>query len=312
MTSAVDLYDAQVFLYDALVSDPVSSLALAATWLDPLHGDYIDLDTYLDLNEDPVVATWQQAREHWPPLYADINERIWSNTGWNDLYNWLEGEVSIYLPAPIGDLIQMCGNSVPLSFYGCALYDDEMFWGSSRAEFVATLFGVEPNEEHRIANALAFEAGKLLAEAAESFDDPQAKLLHWLFSNSGNTLIDYTDEEVSEMGMQAVGWHDYDFACEIQQEADAYFDTAIDALKVLETDNDQFTTFCGNVLLSTYAAIQENFYEPAPTIPAFIGAANPPERAASAAAADAQLLPVWDPPVEAYAVGENRVPGVAC
>ncbi len=92
-----------------------------------------------------------------------------------------------------------------------------------------------------------------LVKSLETYPEPSphqdfANLLRWIFSSSGNTLVDNNSDMLYESGLEPLEWtpDNVAFMNEVQAEAQQILDSAFRALDRLEQDAEWQTAFQAN------------------------------------------------------------------
>ncbi|MEP7288619.1 MAG: hypothetical protein ABI947_22935 [Chloroflexota bacterium] len=243
-----DLLQTQAMLTALLQTNTALSLALAAAWLDPaLLADDEDED-------DECAYTLAICRRCFPDVYASAVHHLRSGVSRSEVDRVFCEGIGRYLVVDVQD-IQQFQYGVPWEALGIDLYDQEAFQEASpRLAVVAAWFGVTAEDStieqaRRVAEALI----KSLEPYGETgIHSDVASLLRWLFGLSGNTLVDFTDEELYESGIEPVPWEcdDIAFINDVQQEAYMMVDAATRALTLLETNADWREYFQQNTKLT--------------------------------------------------------------
>lgn len=103
------------------------------------------------------------------------------------------------------------------------------------------LFGIRPEPGHYSVEVpdCAYTAGRIIADSlVKQADERLQKVgwaLAWLFSCSGNTLIDFDDESMAEIPPLSWDENDLAFAIELIEEADGIIGDVTAGLTLLET-----------------------------------------------------------------------------
>src|SRR5262249_36030483 len=97
----------------------------------------------------------------------------------------------------------------------------------------------------------AYTAGRILAESLTKQADQRWQqvgwALTWLFSCSGNSLIDYDDEALAEFPPLTWEKEDLDFAIDLIEETDGILEDVNAGLELIETTSDVQGALAENV-----------------------------------------------------------------
>lgn len=278
MSAAVDLSDALGMLVGSMRSDPAMLLAVAGEWLDPLYQEFNineDWECYEGVEdaEFEFLLVRGVCRTHFPEIYGEFNY-VWHHTDCCP-DTWLVGAINAHIGwhGEIWGLEEMPW--VPHYWLGAGRYS-EWFYDESRVAFIARLLLL--NEERDLVLAGGRAQFNLWTDdraesAAIQFDDcaprPVEVMMQWLFGRTGNTVLDMTNEEAGENGINPPEWDEYETFKEIYSEADDLLGQAMVYVRLLEQDDAVFTEFCSNLLIAYAAGIQKDFYDPRKITPRF-------------------------------------------
>jgi hypothetical protein len=231
-----DLLDIFGLLAAAMLDDPLLALANAVAWLDPLWETSEDDDVYEE--GDGVGMALCITRSAFPDIYASAVERIRSGATYSELDNLICGEIS-KRGIPL-DNLEFLGYGIPLTTCGIELSDPDLYAARPDLLPLVDLFGIRPEPGHynvEVSNC-AYSAGRIIADSLVQQDDEQLKqvgwALAWLFSCSGNTLIDYDDESLAEIPPLTWDQDDLAFAIELIEETGGMLRDVNAGLKLLE------------------------------------------------------------------------------
>jgi len=231
-----DLLDTFGLLAAAMLDDPLLALANAVTWLDPLWETSEDDDVYEE--GDGVGMALCITRSAFPDIYASAVERIRSGATYSELDNLICGEISKQ-GIPL-DNLEFLGYGIPLTACGIELSDPDLYAARPDLLPLVDLFGIRPEPGHYNVEVpeCAYTAGRIIADSLVQQDDEQLKqvgwALAWLFSCSGNTLIDYDDESLAEIPPLTWDQDDLAFAIELIEETGGMLRDVNAGLKLLE------------------------------------------------------------------------------
>ncbi len=224
----------------ALTTDPLLLLASAAATFDPFWDDFED---EIDYETDPLTIALQVTRGAFPDLYAEAIERLRVGAAYAELDRLLCGGISAKGIAL--DDLEAIGWGIPLVALGIDLEDPEFYAVHSDMLPILAPFGIDvpEGETYRIEVPEGiYPVGSAIARSLHEQSDPVLQqvgwLFGWLFSCTGNSLVDATDEMLSEL--QPLTWdpEDIAFAIEMIEEADGIMRDAMAGLEILKTTPD--------------------------------------------------------------------------
>lgn len=260
-----DLLQTHALLAAGLRADPLLALANVVCWLDPLWGDEED-EWDLPQDEDGTLAVaLRVTRQSFPDVYAQAVEAVRRGASYTELDRLICGAITAH-GIPLDDL-EWIGFGIPMPAYGVVLDDPDFYTVHPDTISVLQCFGItpEPNPYHVDVPDCAYTTGKLIAADLHEHADTRwrqvAWLLGWLFSCTGNSSIDYSDEEHSEF--QPLSWDadDMAFAVEIIQEAETILADALAGLAFLNRRPDLLQALQHNVQ-RIYKAIEKTKGKP--------------------------------------------------
>lgn len=235
------LLDMQALLTERLRHDPRLSMATLAAWLDPLTVLEIDPDTDYGYDDDYLTFALIVCRRCFPTAYAQAiayqNSGLPSRTLEVRLYE----AINVHLVAKLVSLEEIV-NGVPVEGMGIRLDDPDWFTENPRLVTVLNMFGITRPDDPTCNTAR--QIGELVAKAYTADRDPVsiqiAHLLQWLFGCSGNTLVDWSAQDLWESSFETFDWtlDDIEFVNEMTQEALDFLTDAEHALTALETNAD--------------------------------------------------------------------------
>ena len=246
-----DLLQTYALLASGLRDDPLLCLASAVTWLDPLwQNDEDDWDVPQD--EDGTLAiALRVTRKAFPDVYAQAVEAVRRGASYAELDHLICGAIT-ERGIPVESL-EWIGFGIPMPAYGVVLDDPEFYTAHPDVLPVLARFGIspEPNPYHIDVPDCAFSAGRLIAADLQRHADERYRqvswLMQWLFSCSGNSMIDMDDESMADM--QPLSWEpdDLAIAVEIIQEADGIMADALAGLAFLTSQPELMKALQHNV-----------------------------------------------------------------
>lgn len=240
------LLDAATLLSSLLQTDITLALAQAAAWLDP--GMLIS-----DEDQDDTIAyTLSICRRCFPDVYATALHHLRNGASEIQLDHILCEGIGGYLVVDVQSTHEL-QFGIPWQAVGVDLYDMESVREHQpQLISVATWFGVKDDSSFDSARRIA----EVLIQSIEPFENSDmhkdlANLLRWAFSLSGNTLVDYTDEELYDMGTEPLMWEidQILYANEIQQEAYDMVESAEWGLTLLESNSEWRDLLLHNIRL---------------------------------------------------------------
>jgi len=205
----------------ALHIDPLHQLALLVTTLDPLWQE--SEEDHAE-NEGDLELGLLIARRVFPELYVDLLLQQRASVSQAELHRLLcVGFTERGIPL---DDVSCLSYGIPLTAYGLNLSDPDVYTHHPSLEPILSLFGLAINANSYDVDIpqMAYRVGRLLADSlVQQADAPWQQvgwLLAWVFSCSGNTLIDADEEELGSI--QPLSWEaeDVTFGQEMIAEAE--------------------------------------------------------------------------------------------
>lgn len=260
-----ELLATYTLLADAMLDDPLLSLANAVVWLDPLWkmpGDY-----EYEEGDDAEMALYV-TRGVFPDIYAGAVECIRGGATYGQLDSYICAEVNkIGIPL---DNLEYMAYGIPMLAHGVELSNPEFHTSRPDLARILALFGIHPEaDEWRVdVPDGVYMVGHVIANSLMNQQDECWQkvgwMLAWLFSCTGNSLIDCDDEALAEM--EPLMWDEENvaFAIEIIEEADGVLKDVDAGLNVLETHPEAFRALSKNVTLvcRKLANRKEKYREP--------------------------------------------------
>ncbi|MEO8391554.1 MAG: hypothetical protein ABI700_01045 [Chloroflexota bacterium] len=230
-----DLLESYALLANAMADDPFLSLANAVAWLDPLW--HMPDDYEYEEGNDLEMAL-HITRGVFPDIYAGAVEQIRAGIAYPQLDNYICAEIS-KLGIPLEGL-DWLAYGIPMPAHGVELSESDFYASHPDLARILDLFGIQPDpEDYRVEIPdSAYTAGRLLANSLYKLKDERWQqvgwALAWLFSCTGNSLIDCADEALNEM--QPLPWDEESvaFAREILAEAEGILKDINAGLSLLE------------------------------------------------------------------------------
>src|SRR5579859_677506 len=235
------LTQAQAWLCCALMENPTLALVSAAAWLDPLQfvgdADWID-DDFTD--DGHILWAARMCRENFPEIYARVLHAAETDAKRLDklLLDALVEMLPQQLQGNVFDLEEL-RDRPPIVCFGFNLEDSEFYERHDNFQRLAGLFGLHSEGDCRnlpTAQAVASGLIKSLKKTRRKRYRDLALTLRWLFSMTGGTLLDMTNEDLYESGIEWPSWDELEYLKESYQEVRAFQDSARRAFKALKTN----------------------------------------------------------------------------
>ena len=217
------LLDTYSLLAEALTADPLLLLASAVATFDPFWNAFDAQD--IDYDSDPLHIALHVTRGAFPDIYAEAVERLRAGANYQAMDRLLCKAISAK-GIPLDDL-DTIGWGIPLSAVGIDLEEPDFY--AVHADLLPILapfgIGLPDGEPYSIdVPECIYTAGRAIAASLHEQTDPALRqvgwLFGWLFSCTGNSLVDYTDEMLSEIPPLSWSAEDVAFAIELIEEAD--------------------------------------------------------------------------------------------
>lgn len=253
-----DLLDTFGLLSAAMLDDPLLTLANAVCWLDPLW-ETSDDDVYDE--GDGVGLALCITRSAFPDIYAGAVERIRSGASEKELDTFICGGISAK-GIPL-DNLEFLDYGIPLTACGIELSDPNLYTARSDLLPLVELFGIRPEPGHYNVEVpdCAYTAGQIIADSLVKQADERLQqvgwAIAWLFSCSGNSLIDFDDNSLAEIPPLSWDADDLAFAIELIEEANGIMQDVNAGLTLLEEQSHLRETLSNNVK-QVYKAIAKH------------------------------------------------------
>lgn len=207
----------------ALTADPLLLLASAVATFDPFWAAFDEID--IDYETDPLTIALQVTRGAFPDIYAQAVERLRAGASYQKMDRLLCKAISAK-GIPLDDL-ETIGWGIPLNAVGIDLEDPEFYAVHTDLLPILAPFGIEIPEGETYSIDIpdcVYPAGRAIAASLHEQPDQALRevgwVFGWLFSCTGNSLIDYTDEALSEIPPLSWSPDDIAFAIELIDEAE--------------------------------------------------------------------------------------------
>ena len=245
-----ELLQLQELLVTGMNTDPVLCLANAVAWLDPFWDEFIEEDDDY-AGDDSLGLALRVVRNSFPTIYVQVIEQLRDGRSWDDIDRFVCREIE-KLGIPLENLEWM-GYGIPLPSYGVRL--EELDFYESHADLIPVLApcGIDATADDDTVDVpeCAHRVGQFIAEDLQLHPDERYRqlswLMQWLFSCSGNSVIDLDYDTMCEF--QPLTWDkdDLEFAIAIIQEADEIMPEALKGLAFLQSTPEVFAALAENV-----------------------------------------------------------------
>lgn len=217
------LMDAYALLAHALAADPLLRLAATVATLDPFWAALAEGE--IDDETDPLTIALHVTRGAFLDIYAEAVERLRAGAGYAELDRLICRAISDK-GIPLDDL-EAISWGVPLNAWGVDLEDPEFYAVHADLLPLLTPFGLMlPEEDAYQADvpACVYPAGRAIATSLLEQTVPTLRQVGWafgwMFSCTGNSLIDCTDEGLADIPPLTWSTDDIAFAIELIAEAE--------------------------------------------------------------------------------------------
>ena len=241
------LLEVQAFLTDGLRADARLCLAASVAWLNPLWS----VDEADAFDEDGLLFALQILRDAFPALYVDALERLHGGATYADLDRLICAEMQA-LGFPL-DSLEFMLYGIPMPAYGAVLDDPDFYDLHPDVIPVLVCFGISPEPNLYTVDVpdCAYTAGQIIAADLEQHPDERWRQVGWLmrflFSCSGNTVVDMDYESLAEVPPLSWDADDIAFAKEIIDEADTILSDVLAGLEFLNEQPDLLDVLQQNV-----------------------------------------------------------------
>lgn len=247
MNSLTEMYEQ---LAVSLTADPLLLLASAVAAFDPFWADFDEAD--IDYDTDPLTIALQVTRSAFPDIYAEAVERLRADAPYAEMDRLLCKAISAK-GIPLDDL-DTIGWGVPMTAVGVDLEDPEFYAVHTDLLPVLAPFGIDLPEGETYSVDVPeciHKVGCAIATSLHEQADPALRqvgwLFGWLFSCTGNSLVDYSDEALAEIPPLSWSADDIAFAVELIEEADGIMRDVQIGLDHLKTTPDLMAVLERNI-----------------------------------------------------------------
>lgn len=245
MSVAADLLDTMEALFWQTAGDGVAAqIAFACALYDPL---WLDPDQYsTDLELDDVLRV---TRHVFPDIYTHAVQMIERESTYEDIDSYITGAYNDKLGyaalmtsdgIPFGVPIQMMG--VDWYAWSAEEYRDEIL-------NVWRIFGIEAGQNDIDEPDYQTVIQPLRAHFKAAGYLHLWQMMNWLFQLSGNTCVDFTDDQAAENGFEYLHWdhENLAFVQEIEEEAEEIIADAWVAINRINDDPTYRAIFTHNI-----------------------------------------------------------------
>ena len=244
-----DLLQAFGLLAMSVQEEPLLCLANAVAWLDPLWEFSDDVYEYED--GDHVGLALYITRSVFPDIYAGCVEQMRCGASYNELDNYICTEIT-KRGIPL-DHLEYIGWGIPLTACGVELVSPEWHDAHPHLLPLLNLFGIQPETGCYSVEVpeCAYEAGRLIADSLTQHGDKRWQqvgwLIAWLFSCSGNTLVDFDDEALADVPPLEWDEDGLAFALELIAETDELMSDVFAGMELLQSQPEMWAAMSENV-----------------------------------------------------------------
>jgi len=230
-------------------SSPTLALLQAVAWFDPTSLHDPTGEAYIDFDydaEDELTAGLHVCRACFPNLYASANALLMQGWPERDLARFMCEGINAQLVTPIESL-EALRYGPPLECYGvdptllAEVDEPEHLIYRSRAIYALFDLAIDSDEMDGEWSSAQLVADilhhSLKAQSASDYHDLNA-LLSWMFSASGNSLVDWSQDAMWESGAEYPDWslEDIDFVNDMTREAQDIMRAAESGMTLVESD----------------------------------------------------------------------------
>ena len=267
------------FLADEVQSDPLLALINAVVWLDPLW----DNDGEDEYDGDDLGRALEITRHSFTDVYAGAISLLRAGAHESEIDGYICREIE-QKGIPL-ESIEFMGAGIPLEAAGVILKNPYLYSDHAGLVPIVELFGIhvdgnegdeeedeemyrDDDDEFEDSDVFipqgAHEVGRAIASSLANLDeqdnpewDRVGWLMQWLFSCSGNTLIDCTLNDL--MNMEPMGWNrdDVDLATEMIAEVNPIMISVRMGIELLQNCPDMMQTLARNIARVTRALKKE-------------------------------------------------------
>jgi hypothetical protein len=238
MNTLVTMYQGMAM---ALTHEPQLLLASTVAAFDPFWNVF-DTDD-IDYDTEPLYIALQMTRSVFPDIYAEAIEALRSGATSLDMDHLICKSISAK-GIPLDDL-ETIGWGIPLVGVGVELDDPSFYAAFPEVLPILALFGIVlPDGEDYSLNLPEpiYRVGREIAASLYEHPDPVLRqvswAIAWLFSCTGNSLVDCTDEMLSELHPLSWSSEDIELAIEMIKETNEIMRDVQAGLETLNTSGE--------------------------------------------------------------------------
>lgn len=240
-------------LSGAITADPFLALARAACVFDPMWCEGRTLDECENTIDGALIV----ARQIFPEMYIEAILMIHAGATYAQL-EWFFCRAFTEKGIPTDDLEYIGHGFIPIFSSGLTLVDSELEEYYPDEYAVLRAFAEPDEDEIEFVEHHGLAAHLLVTSLADHPSEDWQNvswMLQWMFSLSGNTIVDYDTEAVYE-SVQPMDWtqENYEFAVEMMKEANEILDMAKRGVRFLRSNPDAYKLFCKNTRRALKAA----------------------------------------------------------
>lgn len=237
--------------FQAVSRVPLSGLALAVAWLDPVLAlskqHDLDIDGWDETQE--FIQMLEITRTCFPTIYAQAVQRLRRHEPVMDfVYEEISKEGIL-----VNEFEYPFSWGIPLPCYSATWEEPEWLEYHPEAEPALALFGVRIDEENGRIDCpdTASMVASALLDNLENEEPPGweciANLIRWLWGLSGNSLVDWDEETL--YSVQPLSWtpDDVAFARLLIEEAEKIYESAQSGIRLLKLSETARTALETNI-----------------------------------------------------------------
>lgn len=250
------LVSVQGAMFGALMSYPVGQLAYAAAWLKPIDPD----------ETNPTVSVLHHLCRWIPDAYLRCIEYMRTGCTEQDLDDFICGEINRFFGDDVVLDLEVATYGLDFPMLGIDIWDPE-FWQNEGMDRVHTALGhfglfafpdADPDDESQEGiqpeDGALRQAGDVCHYLYQDLEDRQGVefdhlrcLLDWMFSRSGNTILDYSSNAYYESGITPPDWDDFKLATGVWFEAVELHQKAVKGMELIEGSTAWLTALLDNI-----------------------------------------------------------------
>jgi hypothetical protein len=248
-------------LTGGLRADPVLRLAYCVAWLDPMRvepddtlEDYDMAEAYYEGQGSDLEAALHITRDCFPDLYVEAVGNLREGQSEKRVEDTIRTGISeAGIPMEFAEFEGAYAFGIPLPAYGAEPENPEFYEIHPNVMPVMACFGVSPETDgyHIDIPSEVYTAGRHIAhDLAEHTDEHYQQiswLMQWLFSCSGNSIVDFCYEMMCEI--EPLSWEkdDVAFAIAMIAEADEIMADVLTGLEVLTSQPELLKALHRNI-----------------------------------------------------------------